>query len=134
MVRLLPVDGNEPESEDSSSVSVGRWIGYGLKKTIVGVDAVAGAVGAARRRRSGGAERSAQERVQDATLPGEDVSAAEIVERGEPDVQTESPQPGEMIVDQDVVDDVVDEESTGVRDDVAVDDVLDGSPDDGTAE
>lgn len=114
-------------------MAVGRWVGFGLKKTIQGVDTVAGAVGTARRWRSGESGRSSQERVRDATMPGEDVPTAAIQERGEPDVQAESPEPGEMIVDQDVVEDVVDdvdegaggrgadsdEGSSGTRDDAA---------------
>lgn len=104
---------DEPQTEDSRTADVGRRIGFGLKETVVGVGAVAGAVGLIWRRRSGESGSAARERHEDATLPGEDVSGAAIAERAESDVQAESPEPGEMIVDDDVVEDVVDEDVGG---------------------
>lgn len=54
-------------------------------------------------------EATAEEVVSEDVLD-EDQSSEAIAERAAEDVQAESPEPGEMAVDEDVVDDVVDEE------------------------
>jgi polyhydroxyalkanoate synthase len=53
------------------------------------------------------------------TLPGEDRSTAEIAERAEENVEEEPAPPGEMAVDEDVVEEIVDEGAEDVPADEA---------------
>jgi polyhydroxyalkanoate synthase len=53
----------------------------------------------------------ADEGAAEETLPGEDRSTAEIAERAEGDVTEEPAPPGEMAVDEDLVEEMVDEEA-----------------------
>lgn len=112
MTRLLPVDADEPESEDSWPGIADRRGAFEPKRLalLAAVVAFVAVAVALRRRRSGGPESPSGEELEGEVEPGDGLSTEEIQERSESDVQEESPEPGEMIVDEDVVEDVIDED------------------------